>query len=217
MHISTDPIDVQIQNYIDRLKEQYTALLPSEIVVSNEIALKSNHVFLPEHKDKRYLDYYMACLDERTALTGSEGEPEMYSVIRGGSTVKILEIVETNAKLGQETFYQQSEEEKKESLNLFKIFKEGIKFKFNAPLKLYFIKIQVIDYVTAPVTTIYDPIGLTMEFEGAKAEAPDYTGGFIEDNDVVGYVFVQNVRDDFTYTLELPKDKDKDEARGIRK
>ena len=97
MNVSSDPVDVQIEAYIDRLKKNLSCPLPSNIVVDGNITLERNHVFLPEHKDKKYLDY-MAGLDERTALTGSEGEPELYGVIRGGSVVKILEIVENNVE-----------------------------------------------------------------------------------------------------------------------
>jgi hypothetical protein len=210
MHYSTDPVDTQIQQYIDRLKRQYEGYPIRNFIIGEEFTLESNRVFLPEHKDKKYLDYYMACLDDRTALTGSEGEPEMYAVIRSGSIVKILEIIDTIARSETEIFYQQIEEEKTQSFNLFKIFNEGTRFRFNVPLKLRFLKIQVIDCVVKPITTIYDPVGLSMEFEGAKAEAPDYTGGFIEDNGVVGYVFIDATRDDFSYTLD-EKDDEKDD------
>jgi hypothetical protein len=192
---SPEPIDIQIQNYIVELKEFYGKIDNKKYVSDQYLLLPHNYVFMPEHKKMRYLDY-MAYLDERTALGGSEGEPELFSVIRSDSLVEILDIIYRDDEQIVR-FYQQSEEEI-EYVDYLKMYSKATQFKFDTPRKLRFLKIRVTDYVKKRYTRIYDPLGMCMKIKGRKAEAPDYTDGFIEDNGIVGYIYVDHSMDDFS-------------------
>ena len=78
----------QVAKLLDSLAAKY----PSEpsCVLGDIIELGCETPFLPAHKEVR-LEWCNT--DSWTALCGSEGEPEMLSVLREGSRVQVVEVV----------------------------------------------------------------------------------------------------------------------------
>lgn len=66
-----------------------------------------------------------------------------------------------------------------------------VTMKYNEPLKRYYCKVKVIEYA---------PCKDASELK-CVASPPDFTGGYIETNDVIGYIYLTSIRDDFTYVL----------------
>lgn len=78
---------------VAKLLDSLAAKHPSEpsCVLGDIIELGCETPFLPAHKEVR-LEWCKT--DSWTALRGSEGEPEMLSVLREGSRVEAVEVVE---------------------------------------------------------------------------------------------------------------------------
>lgn len=80
--VVSEEIDITIQERIISDKRNYRDDRKLKtFAVGREVILFYDHVFMPEHKDLYNLTN-LTWLSAWTALTGSEGEPEMYAVLR---------------------------------------------------------------------------------------------------------------------------------------
>lgn len=214
------------------VKEQVDTL-PSavSVAVGDTMHLDSPTVILPAHKrgDDGSLAY-LPQVDPSLALGGSMGEPETFAVLLPGTRLVVKDIVQKPMEkefrlwffrggppdgymIGSNSWGFNTKEERRAC-------EEGQRLQVSHPPARVFLEVQV---EAVPVDAVPDS---EVEIDNYKycvrpASAEDCTDGFVLQNGVRGFIFLDIVRPaDFSWSLEdapNPSHPDHDEYREHQK
>ena len=223
--VEEESVGTQVAAHTSRFRESVPVCLKSDHVPGATLLLESATVFVPSHKSHKSFGW-LRHLDPWTAIRGSEGEPEMTSVLRPGSKVLVLETFEElqfhrawvaqSPPNGSSRKYTLDSEVEEEVLAR----NHGRLLTLHEPLRYVFGRVQVTQpALHSSSLVVADPCGFAIHCGDRSYEvaaAPDYTGGYLETPGVTGVIFLQALCETMTWTLSrspCPAHKDHDPSR----
>ena len=222
------PVEDQVREYVAELTKSVPKTIDAQAGKPTTLGVPT--VFWPEHKEDIQW-HWLAAIDPWTVIRGSEGEPEMASVLRPGSVVDVLELVQVEFQNGGRWFWQvdaadeATDPEATDDYLLHNLRMEtnardrGRQLTLTNPVRMVFAKVRVVaPGMHSADLVLTDPCGFAVDCGDrgyAVADPEDLTGGYLETPGAVGYVFLQNVCEGMEWTLaDAPEPTHPDHAKS---